>query len=74
MLVDKASQKVNALSVTKPRKYFPLGLCTESIMLLGEVCGNNMTGEQSAALVPLLDVIQLGCFLLLFPLLAALPG
>lgn len=74
MLVAKASQKVNALSATKPRKYFSLSLSTESITLLEEVCGNNMTGEQRAALVPLLNVIQLGCFLLLFPLLAALPG
>lgn len=57
MLVAKAGQKMDALSVTKRRKYFPLGLSTESITLLEEICGNDMTGEQNAAPVPLLNSI-----------------
>lgn len=59
MLGAKASQEVNALSITKPIKYFPLNISTENITLLEDVCGNNMTGERSAVLVPLLDVCLL---------------
>lgn len=37
-LVANAGQKMDALSVIKPRKYFPLSFSTESIMLLEEMC------------------------------------
>jgi len=73
-LVAKASQILDALSVTKPRKYFPLSFSTESIAVLEDISRSGVTGEQNAALVPPLKALQLGWFLLLFPLLATLPG
>lgn len=60
MLVAKASQKMDALSVTNPRKYFTLSLSAESITLLKEKCRSDTAGEQNATLVALLTSIQLG--------------
>lgn len=71
---SQTSQKMDALSVTNPRKCFPLSLSTESITLIKEKCRNDMTGEQNATLAALLNAIQLVWCHLLLPLLTVLPG